>query len=518
MYPERMSGTTKRSDITSPGAPMTVAASDRLHTGGWFSDRAVAVTGIAVFAVVTALYLILPFWSLGLHIPLNPNEGWNALQSERALGPGALYPDGDAFFFNNYPPLSFYIVGLFGQAIGDNILAGRILSLIATFVIAGNIVWIVRNLGGSSRYAIFAGLLFLGILSKSYTLYVGVDDPQLLAHAVMSAGFAVFTGSRPGRGRLAAAAALMVTAGMIKHNIFAMPLAATTWLLVNDRRAAERWVIYAATCLVAAFALCWLSYGAAFFDQLGSPRSYSLYRVVTLLGWIQGFIIPLVVWAIFAARVQSDSRVSLVNHLLAAGAIAFAVTRTGEGVSVNSFFDWIIGASIATGLVLSRLAEMPNIERYGVVRMRAVIVGLLCLRLIVLPQNELVKIVLGTELAASTRAQDHNALLDIALMRQLAGPAICEELTLCYWSGHPSAYDEFNAGQAFKTRARDINVLRQQITAGRYRLIQLAHNSPLLDATRAAGLVERTRPGGQLIFAGEAKAFGADAASPPALR
>lgn len=458
-----------------------------------------ALAGIAIFSIVTLLYLFLPLHSLGLYLPLNPNEGWNALQSERALGSGTLYPASGAFFFNNYPPLSFYVVGLLGQVVGDNIIAGRLVSLMSMFAIAANIAWIVCNLGGTRIYAIFAGVLFLGILSKSYTLYVGVNDPQLLAHAVMTAGFAVFTADRADPRRIAFAALIMVTAGMIKHNILAMPLAITTWLMVHDRKAAQRWVIYAVLWLAIALAVCAAAYGPAFFEQLRSPRVYSLYRIVALLGWTQGFIIPLIVWGIFAGKAPRDPRLSLVTHLVVAGGIAYAVTRIGEGVSINSLFDWIIGASIAAGVALSRLDEMRGIERYGVSRMRTVIIVALCARLILLPQKELLNIAFGTDLA-TTQELNRVAQLDIALMRQFSGPAICEDLTLCYWSGHQSAYDGFNAGQAFLTGARDIDLLRSQIRSGQFPLIQLEPASPLLEAARNSGFTERTGASGRLIF------------------
>src|SRR5207248_5226161 len=140
--------------------------------------------------------------------------------------------------------------------VGDNNIAGRVISLLSRFAIGINITWTVRNLGGAWRPAILARLLFIGTTAKDFVGYTGMDDPQLLGQAVMSAGFAIFAAS-PRRGRnVAAAAAIMVTAGLIKHNIFGMPLAATMWLAQYDRRMLARWLILCLALLGLALAIC----------------------------------------------------------------------------------------------------------------------------------------------------------------------------------------------------------------------------------------------------------------------
>jgi len=47
-------------------------------------------------------------------LPLDPNEGWNAYFADAAIHGGVLYPAADALITNNYPPLSFYLVGAAG--------------------------------------------------------------------------------------------------------------------------------------------------------------------------------------------------------------------------------------------------------------------------------------------------------------------------------------------------------------------------------------------------------------------
>jgi hypothetical protein len=184
-----------------------------------------------------------------------------------------------------------------------------------------------------------------------------MNDLQLLAHAVMTTGFTVFTAAPQRTRNLVVAAFIMVLAGFIKHSIIAMPLAVTALLVQNDRRALLRWTAFALAFLGIGFAACESIYGGAFFEQLLAPRVYSLNNVVRLLGWIQFVIIPLVLWMVFAVQAQPDWRIRLIGHLLVAGGVAFVVTRMGDGVSINSLFDWVIGASIAAGVLLSRVGE-----------------------------------------------------------------------------------------------------------------------------------------------------------------
>jgi uncharacterized membrane protein len=56
-----------------------------------------------------------------------------------------LYPSHDKLITNNYPPLSFYIVGALGWLIGDMVLAGRLLSLGAVAVTAVAVALIING-------------------------------------------------------------------------------------------------------------------------------------------------------------------------------------------------------------------------------------------------------------------------------------------------------------------------------------------------------------------------------------
>src|SRR5471032_3023495 len=102
---------------------------------------ALLAMALAVLALLARNVLAIPVLA-----PLDPNEGWNAAHALAAMAGGALYPPLQSLMVNNYPPLSFYIVGELGRLTGDPVIAGRILSLIAFLTACGGITLVLRHM------------------------------------------------------------------------------------------------------------------------------------------------------------------------------------------------------------------------------------------------------------------------------------------------------------------------------------------------------------------------------------
>src|SRR5436305_1669765 len=99
------------------------------------NDTLYACAGALLLGVVV-LGMIRPLLSIGRYLPLDPNEGCNAYFADAAIHGGVLYPAADALITNNYPPLSFYLVGAVGYLTGDNIFAGRFVALFSLLFVA----------------------------------------------------------------------------------------------------------------------------------------------------------------------------------------------------------------------------------------------------------------------------------------------------------------------------------------------------------------------------------------------
>ncbi|HLB33141.1 MAG TPA: hypothetical protein VJK54_02785 [Chthoniobacterales bacterium] len=283
-----------------------------------------------VMSLLALVSLIWPFHRMFWGIPISSNEGWNAFYADAAMGRMPLYPSLEQLITNNYPPLSFYVVGFFGKIIGDNVLAGRFISFGAVLIIAFLIGGMIKNLSSKSpsaakgfvapvlerivtiSSAVIGGSYFAVTMSCFFNTYVGMNDPQLLAEVIMLIGFCVFlhaysltvqssppaeANSEPNERsvhwwyRLSApfvkkgseqlsdhsyalAILIMVIAGFFKHNIITFPLVAL-FLLIREGRWRElvNCCCLAAILIVTGFILCYWCYGIDFFHNFLTPRT-----------------------------------------------------------------------------------------------------------------------------------------------------------------------------------------------------------------------------------------------------
>jgi hypothetical protein len=378
------------------------------------------------------------------HVALDPNEGWNAYHTLAAMSGGALYPPPTSFLANNYPPLSYYVVGLVGWLTGDEIVAGRIVSLLSLVAVASAIFVSARRMNAGREASLFGALWFvLGLVV--FTDYVGMDDPQLLGHAVAMVGFVLLP-----RGNLWGAALAMTLALFVKHNLVALPLAALIWLALTDRKAALRFAGWGIGFGVLGLALFRILYGVNLWSELVSPRLYSFETLSdNVAAWtVWGGAGMAVMAALLLVR-RNDRDVALCA-LYAFVAVALGlVFAGGAGVDMNVWFDAAIALSLGIALALDRL---PRDLHKGLAA-GAYVLALVC------------GLALNWDGVTQRPA---SADPDIAFLKSRPGPALCEMLSLCYWAGKRAEVDTFNTGQAFATAARSDAALIGEIEARRF--------------------------------------------------
>jgi hypothetical protein len=423
-----------------------------------------AFRGLTVFlGVGCTVGLVHVAATIFLRVPLDPNEGWNAYHSLAAMSGGALYPPADSFVFNNYPPLSFYIVGALGNLIGDHIVAGRFVSLLAALGVASGAFTALRMMRVDALRALFVALLFVaGLLI--FTDYVGMDDPQLLAHAVAMGGLLLLLKEPRTTASIVTVALLLAIAGFIKHNLIALPAALVIWLAVYDRRSAVRFAGAGIGVSVIGVVLFRLTYGVSVLAQLNSPRLWSgmifTENLTQFLIWCDvalfGAAVLLLLW-------RGDRNVALCVVYAAMSVIVGTAFAGGSGVDLNIWFDAAIALSLCCGLVLQRLAG-----RLGVGVALAYSLPLLAGLWLNWDDAWLTRdywLHPFAEETVSTQA-------DIAFMQSHNGPALCEMLSLCYWAGKREEADVFNLGQAYATHSRSDESLIRLIAVRHYATIE----------------------------------------------
>ena len=449
----------------------------RLRAPFKFADRSGQIlfaSVIAVLAVACAAGIWRVAAVLCLHVPLDPNEGWNAYHTVSAMTGHGPYPAAIGFMTNNYPPLSFYLVGILGMATGDAIVAGRIVSLLSFLTVAGGIALLARRFRCHWLEAIFASLLFAGFLLLNSD-YVGMDDPQLLGHALqISALLLLFSG--PGLPtRVQGSAALFVAGLFVKHNLVALPLAAIIWLFFCNRSSAIRLAVLALVLGIAGLAACRLAFGVDLISRLNAPRSYSLILFAgNFRNWLIPAAIPLTA-TLAACTTRERFAVFCATYALVGIAIG-GVFLGGAGVDANAMFDADIAISLGAGIAASRIGAMAG---QGSAFARPVLAAAL-----VLPLSSGLARVFDSDWLEQDfwlrPLHDETALAgsDIAYLRAHRGPAICEMLSLCYWAGKAPAVDVFNLNEQFVTGARGEGPFIGLLNARAFAVIQLDALSP----------------------------------------
>lgn len=398
----------------------------------------------AGLALVTLALLVRNILAIPAHVPLDPNEGWNAAHALAAMGARGLYPPPEALMVNNYPPLSFYLIGFLARH-GDAIIAGRWIALASFLACAISIEALLRRMECGLR-AIILGTLFFAALLLIASDYVGMDDPQLLGHAVQLGALLLLL-----RERVMIAAALFAVSLFIKHNLLALPLAASLWLLLQDRRAGIHFLLWGLAFVLSGLVLFQLVYGTTLIAELTSPRLFSLVNVETAVMHLWWVPLPMIAMAGFW-----PDRHGLFCSLYAGLALLLGlVFAMGDGVDANAFFDLGIALSLALGLVVER-------GRWPILAAASVLPLLIFLGVNFSDNNYFF-----------TRAFAQSSADDIAFLESRPGPALCDQLSLCLWAGKSAEVDVFNVGEAIKAGARDAAPLVAMIRRRRFATLQL---------------------------------------------
>jgi hypothetical protein len=453
------------------------------------NDRLYCCAGVLLLSV--AVFGITgPLLAMGRYIPLDPNEGWNAYFADAAIHGGVLYPPADALITNNYPPLSFYIVGAIGHLTGDNIFAGRVLALLSLLFVAWSIYYWLQIVPGRRAPAVIAALTFLAYAVTYGHVYVAMDDPQWLAHALMMGGLLVLWSGPENTRRIVIGAILMMAAGWTKHLLVPLPVTVSLWLLWRSRPAFAKWVGSVTVILAIAALLAGWFEGPRMFQSLNEPREYMRWKAITEATAALRCFAPLVVlWLAAVVQRRLGERMVFVTVYLgiATGVAVFAAG--GAGVDVNSFFDTLIALCLAAGLALQQLSA--GTRPLGAAAAAAVATSLVVYGVIVAPP--LLRDIHNID------ADERSALQDVQVIEANGhGHAACEMLNLCYWAKSAFMVDFFYFGQKLKTGALPGTACADTFERSDISMVQLEHNprwrAKLLPNDCDAWITSRYRP------------------------
>lgn len=422
-----------------------------------------------LLAIGCGLALMHAVCVIGFHVPFDPNEGWNAAFTDLLRSTGSPYPPPSSLLINNYPPLSFYAVAAVSALTGDAIIAGRIVALASLFAVAVGIETVARRMRCSRWEALFAALIFAaGVMLTSD--YAGMDDPQLLGHAIAMGGLLLAL-REPRTPRLMIAAALLcVAAFFVKHNLVVLPVALGLWLLLADRRHAITFIASGVIFLLIGMGVFKQIYGVGLLTQIDSARTYALSNVWSgLAQWLPWGALPALGAAALLVVARRDRYAVFCAIYAGLALIAGAYFLGGAGVDANALFDADIALALGAGVLMSYVQthrwQRAALLLYALPLAFGVWTGEADWR--------------ATDFWLNPMAEERaTAAADIALIHDARGPVLCEMLSLCYWAGRPAEADVFNLEQAYLTRRRSDAELAGLIAAKRYALIQFEQLKP----------------------------------------
>jgi hypothetical protein len=423
---------------------------------------------IGILALLAVWFMVWPVWRAGFPIEIAQNEGWNAWHADAAMsslsmsslgmssvrtGTAPLYPPTDTLIVNNYPPLSFYVVGALAQVFGDALYVGRVLSLLAVAGLGALIAVVIRQLGGGAAGAAVGAFWFVAVMARSFTRFVGMEDPQLVGHVLMMGALAWFL-DREARGRSATAPILaMAMAGFYKHNIVAVPVTALAWLALKDWRRAVVPAAVGAGAAVLGLAICTAVYGDVFLANLVVPRPYRLMRAVYGLGRLQWILPALVLWGVWVAAEPASRAARFTRVFVAVAFVAFVAQWAGEAVLDNAQFDLVIATAVGLGLAFDRAGKTRFGQRHGPTAARTVIVLVVAARLVATLRIEPALVLFSPDYRAEYFANAQVVRDDAARVAAIPGPVACDFKVVCRLAGKPFVYDDFRAEMLVATGA-----------------------------------------------------------------
>ena len=200
------------------------------------------------------------------------------------------------------------------------------------------------------------------------------------------------------------------------------------------------------------------------------PRAYSLQNLrEETFHYLLHFLVPLLVGVVFLFRDRATPYRSFLFTLLIFTNLASVYFSGGDGVGSNIFYPPLIAD------LLSCVIAICGLERRALKVPHAGRSFRTALTISTLAGALMVPFQLHNDIAAQLRmpAATKAAQQAIALLKSTNGPAICEDLLLCYEAGKPMDYDPYYVkDQILIGRVQESSILAMLI-AHHYAAIQM---------------------------------------------
>jgi len=438
----------------------------------WLLQVIVRPSSALGLSIAVALYsAAMPLYRATMFLELRYNEGWNAYNAATLAHHAFIYPARYAWTMANYPVLSFLTIAHLGSFTHDYLYTGRFLSWLGLILSCVFVGIIVARLTASHRSGVLGGFLGLALFCSNAQSYVGMNDPQMFAQAFFMAGLLIYVLYRDRTWTLVAVALLFVIGGNIKHNLVDFPLVLAIDLFLLSRRRVALFIGLLVLFEIPAFYLNVHLGGPFFLNQLLVPRRYFWDK--TFFDGFDYYIVLLIPMAAAIYTAACSFRVPERRLIAIYFAVSFVLGvyfSGGVGVSINSYFSNTLALAIILGLFLHDFG-IPHPKLPGTAAQWNAAATLVMFFWMLIPL-QCDDVLFPVENWRTLHAQQQRFTEQVDFLRALPGPAICESILRCYYSGKPYIVDPFNSASLIHAGKLDENVLVGAINAHQFAAIQ----------------------------------------------
>lgn len=421
---------------------------------------------------MAAALLVAPLAAMFGHAATNYNEGWNAYHQQQAMLGKPLYGSPPGLVGMNYPPISFHLIGLASRLTGDVNQTGRWVALVSLALVAVLCGAVVRRFTGSTPLAAWTALNTVIWLSVYMPDRIGMNDPQLLGTAFSLLGLYLYIREPEKRLWLCLSAAAFTASVFTKHNLLAFPAAVGLHLMFRRQwKGLLIWggAVAGGSALLIALTQ-WLD-GPYFFANILAPRARTS-GLEEVTAYLTTFQLPLALAAFWALRRVGWTSVSVMALALILSHVVAAAFAGGDGVDKNIFFDCIFSLVMAGSLLFAEYAPMLTGLRQRGFLLATLLAAPAFGIALAMPQALRLDWAAVRQLPARGRDFD----FAVALLRSRPGPALCQDLLLCFEAGKPFLYDPYFAdAERLAGRLREEELLALADHAS-FRTVQLNLN------------------------------------------
>ena len=432
---------------------------------------------VIVLILGAVAYLIYPALRLGYFYQINYSEGWNAYHQKEAVDGLPLYSDpiADPFTPVTIPPLSLYALGFIGKMVGDYLIPGRVLSMLALAAMPVVCGLMLFSVGSRKRASLFGGLAALILVTAYAPEYAGMNDPHILALTIALTGLLVYVKWGAHNIGLAASCALMSIALCTSQTVFSAGLAIGLDVFIRSRRRGLIWLGASVATFLVLDLLTGFQSGWLLLEQFPRLAGFSLYTFFTQLGRLDFvFLILLLVTGWAAIICVFQPRLRLFSFYFAFALLFGFAFSGGTTAGMYHLFDLFAAMGLMAGSSVNRVPaifhRVPGLSFTATWILPPLLVFCLLFNLPDrLPKGNTLN------LLASTQS---NFERDVIEIRKQPGRVFCENLLLCFYAGKPLELDSSTAAEMAIQATSDENLTLAVFESRQFALIQLNRSIP----------------------------------------